>query len=517
MDNQPRSEYDDKYIKELCDTFKTKGFKGALTVWQPPGEEYYEIISGHCRYLALEKLGTDEVACAVYEDIDAAKAYELAILFNEQRKDLSLLELAESYQVLMEKHGKDIKFISSTFHSSQSSVSNVLSVLKQPDYIREQAHKGKLTLFDINTLKQIPNVDERVRYAKKVVSGDIAKTRLADEVKMHIRRQKIVDAVPDLTNELLDKPESSSKQGKNIFIPPDFKLYFTMGAAVRLDWALLPQTNILVSAYHILHARNRLPMLDDIINRRSEMDSLMIDSSSIIAMDKGDTDWFGKQKEIVALANAVNADVVVQLDVLCKPKLLDKCGMSVAEAQAITIENAENFMDLETDARKVYVLQGYEKREYMTCINAFHELGIFENNNNIIGVGSSAGEKAEATLDRYKFCCDAVHKINPKLGIHAFGIGSPDIITKLYGYGVTQVDNQTPTVLSRINQWVNPEDGESFKGLTLAKTRNTAMYQAQLLWNYGAYFNGINNKFAALKGIEPRIVDEAVDETPEEE
>ena len=120
-------------------------------------------------------------------------------------------------------------------------------------------------------------------------------------------------------------------------------------------------------------------------------------------------------------------------------------------------------------------------------------------------------------MDRYKFCCDNVHKINPKLCVHAFGIGSPDIITKLYEYGVTQVDNQTPTVLSRINQWVNPEDGESFKGLTLAKTRNTAMYQAQLLWNYGAYFNGINNKFAALKGIEPRIVDEAVDETPEEE
>jgi len=43
------------------------------------------------------------------------------------------------------------------------------------------------------------------------------------------------------------------------------------------------------------------------------------------------------------------------------------------------------------------------------------------------------------------------------------------------------------------------EDGETFKGLTLSEKRNTAMYQAQLLWNYGAYWQGIDNKFKARK------------------
>jgi ParB/RepB/Spo0J family partition protein len=510
MPNQPRSEYDDKYINDLVETFKTKGFKGALTVWKPsPDIDEYEIISGHCRFLALQKMGETEVSCAVYEGITESEAYELAVLFNEQRQDLSLYELSLSYQTMIDKYGKDIKALCKTFQSTPSTVTNVLSVLKQPEYLKEQAHLGKLTLFDINILKQIDDEDQRVKYAKKVVSGDIAKTRLNDEVKMYTRKAKVLAAIPNLTGEALDAPPKESKAGRDIFIPPDFKLYFTLGAAVRVDWQVLPQKNILVSAYHILHARARLPMVEDIINKRKLMDSLMIDSSSIIAMDKNDTDWFKRQKEVVALANAVDADTVVMLDVLCKPKLLDKCGMSVQEAQAITIENAEKFMKLETNARKVYVLQGYEKREYMVCINAFHEMGIFENDNNIIGVGSSAGEKMEKTLDRYKFCCDNVHRINPRLGIHAFGIGSPKILVELYKYGVTQVDNQTPTVQTRINKWINPEDGEAFQGLTLAEKRNTAMYNAQMLWNYGAYFAGVNNLFAKMKGDKYTTTDES--------
>jgi len=496
MEHQPRTEYDDKYIKELMETFKKKGFKGAITVWKPPEKDYYEIISGHCRFLALEKMDAETVACAIYEDIDEAAAYELAIQFNEQRRDLTLLELAQSYQKLTDEYGKTPKEIAKAFHSSQSTIHNVLSVLKQPDYIKEQTHKGTLTLYDVITLKTISDEDDRVRYAKKVVHGDIAKTRLNDEIKILVRKKKVVEAIPDLSMEALEKEVKEEKEMRQSkYIPDDFNLYFTFGAAVRIDWNLLPQTNILMSAYHVLHAKSRLPMVDDIIEKRKLMDSLMIDSSAIIAMDKGDTSWFKRQKEIVAFANAVDADAVVMLDVLCKPKLLEACNLTVTEAQAITIDNAEKFLTLDTDARKVFVLQGYEKKEYLVCINAYEKMGIFDDNSNIIGIGSSAGEKAEKTLDRYKFCCDNIHKINPKLDVHGFGIGSPSTIVKLYEYGVTSIDNQTPTVLTKNNMWINPVDGESFKGLSLADRRIAALYQAQMLWNYGAYWCGVNNLF----------------------
>lgn len=500
MEHQPRSEYDEGYIKELVETFKKKGFKGAITVWKPPEKDFYEIISGHCRFLALEKIGVEHVACAIYEGIDEAEAYELAIMFNEQRRDLTLLELSNSYQKLIDEYGKTPKDIAKSFQTSQSTVHNVLSVLKQPDYIKEQAHKGTLTLFDVITLKTIDDEEDRVRYAKKVVRGDIAKTRLNDEIKTLVRRKKVVDAIPNLEMEDLEKEPSEEKEKhESLFIPDDFKLYFTFGASVRVDWGVLPQRNILMSAYYVLHARGKLPMIEDIIEKRKKMDSLMIDSSAIIAMNKGDTSWFKKQKEIVALANAVEADAVVMLDVLCKPKLLEKCNMTVAEAQAITIDNAEKFLSLETPARKVFVLQGYEKKEYLVCINAFEKMGIFDDNSNIIGIGSSAGEKSATTFDRYKFCCDAIHKINPKLEVHGFGIGSPELLVKLYEIGVTSIDNQTPAELTKVNLWINPDDGESYKGLKLADSRIPALYQAQQLWNYAAYWCGVNNLFRKAK------------------
>ena len=85
--------------------------------------------------------------------------------------------------------------------------------------------------------------------------------------------------------------------------------------------------------------------------------------------------------------------------------------------------------------------------------------------------------------------------INPKIGIHAFGIGSPWTLVQLYKMGVTQADNQTPYVITRINQWINANTGEPDRDVRLCDERVTAMYNSQLLYNYAAYYLGLSNEF----------------------
>jgi tRNA-guanine family transglycosylase len=206
-------------------------------------------------------------------------------------------------------------------------------------------------------------------------------------------------------------------------------------------------------------------------------------------------DWFKRQPELIEFANAVEADVVTMLDVLTKSHLLEKCHLTVKEAQDITIKNAAQFIDLKTKARKCYVLQGNTNDEYEICIRAYQNLGIFNDDHTIIGIGSRAGERRETTIDRYAYCCKRIRDINPKLGIHAFGIGTPYTLVRLYHLGVTQADNATPQVLTQINQWVDARTGEPAKGVKLANERISAMWNAQLLWNYAAYYVGLSHTF----------------------
>jgi len=510
MANQPRLSMDMEKVKGLADTFREKGFKGAITIWFPRAD-YAEIISGHrshCAFLLVAEERSfappwDRIACAPFYDIDEGQAYELAVLYNEKREDLTLFELAVSWERLMSRYGYSADQVARSFETSSSTVYNTISVLKEDEFILGAVKRGELMLPDVLGLRRIKDQAERVKLAKLLVSGEIAKSDLPKIAMQLNRRTAILAMLPELEGDLDNGELLAPKTRLKLNVPDDFTLYFTFAASTRIQWELLPQRNILVSGYHVLHRGGKQAMVVDMIKKRDLMDSLMIDSAAIVAMSRGDTDWFSRQPELVEFANAVDADVVAHLDVLCKIGLLEKCKMTVKEAQAITIKNAEQMLDLKTKARKCFVLQGHEAEEYGECIKAFREMGIFENSQHIIGVGSQAGERRNTTLSRYQFICRRVREINPSIGIHAFGIGSPWTLVKLYREGVTQADNQTPHVLTRINQWIDANTGEPAKGVRICDERVVAMYNAQLLYNYAAYYLGLSNEFKRqLNGME---------------
>ena len=209
MPNQPRTSMDEAKIKGLEETFRSKGFRGAIIIWYPE-PDYTEIISGHRSWTAFTRIAKalgyappwNRIPCAPFHDISKGKAYELAILYNEKREDLTVIELALSWQRLVEEFNYKPADIAKSFETSTASVYNTISILKEPPYILDYLKKGLLTLPDVLGLRRIKDEKQRKHYADKLVSGDIAKSDLPNIAKRLNRQQLVLDLIPSLKNDL---------------------------------------------------------------------------------------------------------------------------------------------------------------------------------------------------------------------------------------------------------------------------------------------------------------------------
>ena len=101
--SQPRKHFDEASLAELADSIREHGIIQPLTV-RKLASGYYQIIAGERRWRAARLAGLQEVPVIVME-ADDRKAAELAMIENLQREDLSPMEEAEGYKILVENYG----------------------------------------------------------------------------------------------------------------------------------------------------------------------------------------------------------------------------------------------------------------------------------------------------------------------------------------------------------------------------------------------------------------------------
>ena len=130
---QPRQIFGEKELNELADSIKEHGIIQPLIV-RPLGDKY-EIIAGERRYKAASIAGLYNVPVIVLEKDDNESA-ELAIIENIQRKDLTPIEEAKSYQKLLNR-GLTQEEIAKKLGIAQPTVANKLRLLSLPDEVQE--------------------------------------------------------------------------------------------------------------------------------------------------------------------------------------------------------------------------------------------------------------------------------------------------------------------------------------------------------------------------------------------
>ena len=165
---QPRSNFDEQYIKELADSITKSGIMQPIIVRpiEASGGAKYEIIAGERRWRAA-KLAGEITIPAIIRDVDDQQALELALIENVQRQDLNALEEGKGYQRLMDEFSYTQEELSKTLGKSRSHIANLLRVINLPDEIKGMLERGELSM---GHAKALMAAKDPLGIAKQVVS-----------------------------------------------------------------------------------------------------------------------------------------------------------------------------------------------------------------------------------------------------------------------------------------------------------------------------------------------------------
>ncbi len=153
---QPRSEFDTDQLMDLAKSIKTSGLIQPITV-RALGGNKYQLISGERRLRASKMAGLKEVPAYIRVANDQ-EMLEMALVENIQRADLNALEIAISYQRLMDECHLTHEALSERVGKDRSTVTNYVRLLKLPAQIQTSIKDGQLTMGHARALAGIDNL-----------------------------------------------------------------------------------------------------------------------------------------------------------------------------------------------------------------------------------------------------------------------------------------------------------------------------------------------------------------------
>ncbi|MBQ7505328.1 MAG: ParB/RepB/Spo0J family partition protein [Ruminococcus sp.] len=175
-------------ISELAASIKKNGVFQNLTV-VPNGDDTYTIIIGHRRHAAAQEAGLTELPCAVVEMTDKEQLSTM-LLENMQREDLTVLEQAEGFQMMIDL-GESVKSISEQTGFSQSTVRHRVELLKlDRDTLEKQGREIPITAYI--KLEQIKDIDRRNKVLKEIGTNNFdwaLKRAIGDEKREHDKKE----------------------------------------------------------------------------------------------------------------------------------------------------------------------------------------------------------------------------------------------------------------------------------------------------------------------------------------
>jgi len=188
--DNPRANVGD--VSELAASIQAVGIIEPLIV-RSTGEDSYVLIAGERRLTAAKSVGLAEVPVIV-RDLDDAKGYELALIDNLHRQDLSALDEAGAYRRLIKEFGYTQRSLAKLVGHSQPHISRRLSLLDLPEKVRADLDTGGITLPDAVELAKLAKMPERLESARKragmygTISAAVARELQAHEQEVAARK-----------------------------------------------------------------------------------------------------------------------------------------------------------------------------------------------------------------------------------------------------------------------------------------------------------------------------------------
>jgi ParB family chromosome partitioning protein len=176
---QPRIHFDEEALQELAASIKELGIIQPITLRKTAGGKY-QIIAGERRFRAAKLAGLDKVPAFVREAGDEAML-EMALVENIQREDLDAIEVALSYQRLIDECQLTQETLSERVGKKRSTVSNYLRLLRLPAVIQKAIREQEISMGHARALVNIPEPETQIMIYRQIVKYDFS-VRKTEEI-----------------------------------------------------------------------------------------------------------------------------------------------------------------------------------------------------------------------------------------------------------------------------------------------------------------------------------------------
>lgn len=173
---QPRKSFDQEALEELAESISENGVLQPIIVRQSSAKGY-EIVAGERRHKASKMAGL-EVIPAIIRELDEEFMIKYAIVENLQREDLTPLEEADAYQLMMDKLSLTQEKVADALGKSRSHVANHLRLRSLPEEVKDLLAAKKMSMGQARTIRALADDDEVVRLAKKAVAENLTVRQL---------------------------------------------------------------------------------------------------------------------------------------------------------------------------------------------------------------------------------------------------------------------------------------------------------------------------------------------------
>jgi len=198
---QPRTEFDQTALEELAASITVHGLIQPVTV-RRLHDRAYQLISGERRFRASQMAGLQEVP-AYIRLADDQQMLEMALIENIQREDLNAVEIAISYQRLIDECALTHENLSERVGKQRSTITNYLRLLKLPPEIQRALKERKLTMGHARALAGVDNIALQLSLFKQIVEQDLS-VRAVEELISRYQGSTRSDQKPNRAERLPD-------------------------------------------------------------------------------------------------------------------------------------------------------------------------------------------------------------------------------------------------------------------------------------------------------------------------
>lgn len=169
---QPRKEFDSVALEELAQSIREQGVITPITVRRMPDGKY-QLIAGERRFRASQLAGLTELPAYIRIATDG-QMMEMALVENIQRENLNAMEIALSYNALIEECQLTHEQLSQRVGKDRSTITNYLRLLNLPAETQLALSSGQISMAHARALINVEDPEEHIAILHDIINRHLS-------------------------------------------------------------------------------------------------------------------------------------------------------------------------------------------------------------------------------------------------------------------------------------------------------------------------------------------------------